>query len=50
MAYLVYPTAVLYLFAFPIGTVLGGTMLSGLSRYLGSAERLRRERQEQPAG
>lgn len=38
---LVYVMAVLYLFAFPIGTILSYVMLSGLSRYLDSMDRVR---------
>jgi sulfite exporter TauE/SafE len=38
---LVYLMAGLYLFAFPIGTILSYVMLSGLSRYLDSTERIR---------
>lgn len=35
---LVYVMAVLYLFAFPIGTILSYVMLKGLSRYLDSKQ------------
>jgi hypothetical protein len=37
----IYFMAILYLAAIPLGTILGFIMLSGLSRYLTSAERLK---------
>lgn len=40
-AKLVYAMAVLYLSAFPLGTILGLVMLTGLHRYLDSMDRLR---------
>jgi len=39
---MIYVMAVLYMFAFPVRTILGYIMLSGLSRYLNIAERIRR--------
>jgi len=39
---MIYVMAVLYLFGFPVGTILGYVMLSGLSRYLDIVERIRR--------
>jgi hypothetical protein len=38
---LVYVMAALYVFGFPIGTILSIVMFKGLSRYLGSVERIR---------
>jgi hypothetical protein len=38
---LVYVMAVLYVFGFPIGTILSIVMFKGLSRYLGSVEKVR---------
>jgi hypothetical protein len=40
-ASLVYVMAALYIFAFPIGTILSIVMFKGLSRYLDSVEKLR---------
>lgn len=39
---LVYVMAALYVFGFPLGTILSIAMFRGLSRYLASAERIRR--------
>ena len=41
---LVYVMAGIYVFAFPLGTILSFVMFIGLSRYLDSVERLRRQR------
>ena len=41
LASLVYVMAALYVFGFPIGTILSIVMFKGLSRYLSSLERLR---------
>jgi hypothetical protein len=38
---LVYVMAAVYVFGFPIGTILSFVLFSGLSRYLGSVERIR---------
>jgi peptidoglycan/LPS O-acetylase OafA/YrhL len=46
-ARLTYVMAAIYLLAIPVGTILGAVMLSGLSRYLASLERLeQREKHE----
>jgi hypothetical protein len=38
---LIYLMAAIYIFAFPIGTILSLALFMGLSRYLGSMERVR---------
>jgi len=38
---LVYVVAAVNIIFFPIGTIMGYVMLTGLSRYLGSVERIR---------
>jgi hypothetical protein len=43
LAPLVYVMAALYVFGFPIGTILSLVMFKGLSRYLNSVERVRAE-------
>lgn len=49
-ARLTYVMSVLYLFAIPVGTILGAVMLLGLSGYLDSMDRLKRvdERRRNP--
>ena len=39
---MIYAMAVVYLFVFPFGTILSYVLLSGLSRYFDSKERIRR--------
>jgi hypothetical protein len=43
---LVYIMGFFYLFAFPIGTILSIVLLTGLSKYLASADLIRRTRDE----
>jgi hypothetical protein len=40
----IYAMAVMYLFVFPVGTILSYFLLSGLSRYFDSEEHIRRTR------
>jgi hypothetical protein len=46
LAPLVYVMAALYVFGFPVGTILSIVMFRGLSRYLGSMELLKARAQE----
>jgi hypothetical protein len=43
---LIYVMAAFYLLAFPVGTILGAILLMGLSKYLDSAEIIKRTRRQ----